>query len=101
MTGEMSKADLTEDGEWGLFVRTAKLLKAEIRPWDKYMGPYLLYHGHQLWFSNGPAGEWDHGIYDDTTDEFFSVSEAYGGYGFQQMSPADLARFIRKHIKEA
>lgn len=99
MTGEMSKADLTEDGEWGLYVKTAKILDCEIKPFDVYQGPYLLYKHHKLWFSNSQTAEWDHGIYDDDTDKFHSLSSEFGDYGFQFITPEQLAEFIKRNIK--
>jgi len=99
MTGEMSRADLTEDGEWGLFVHTARLLKTELLPFDVYQGPYLYYNGHKLWFSNNQkTGEWDHGIWDDTDDTFHSLGR-HNPWGFGNIIAAELARFIRKEFK--
>lgn len=96
MTGEMSRADLTEDGEWGLFAHTARLLKCDIHPFDVYQGPYLLYRGHKLWFSNTQEGEWEHCIYDDTAEQIFPLPN--NPYGYQTITAKELAAFIRKAV---
>lgn len=63
MAGEMSRSDLTPDGDWGLFVRAAGMLEgAGIYPFDVYRGPYVRYAGHKFWFTNNfqrplPRGE--------------------------------------------
>lgn len=93
MTGEMSKFDLTVDGEWGLFVETANLIDgAELRPFDKYQGPYMLYNGHKLWFTEMEVlddGSTVQGIYDERLDYFHINSFTY-----DSVSPEDLAREI-------
>ena len=99
MTGEMSRADLTEDGEFGLYVKTAAILGCEIKPFDKYQGPYLVYKNHKLWFTNSQTAEWDHGIYDEDNDKFISLSSEYGDYGFQFVTPEGLAEFIKRNIQ--
>lgn len=93
MAGEMSKADLTKDGEWGLFVETAEILDVELHPFDVYQGPYLYYNGHKIWFSSAESQEWIHGVFDDTNDTFYPLP--CNPYAFQNIDAEDLADFIK------
>lgn len=93
MTGEMSKADLTVDGDWSLFVETADLIEgAELCPFDKYQGPYMLYNVHKLWFTEMEvlgSGAAIHGIYDERLDYFHINAKRY-----EDISPGELAKEI-------
>lgn len=93
MAGEMSRSDLTPDGDWGLFVRAAGMLEgAEICPFDVYQGPYVRYAGHKFWFTdnNCEGDESEHGVWDETTETFTPLT-LWNPWAFRRVTDRELA----------
>ena len=61
MTGEMSwiKPDGTDSNgdQYVLHARIARALRCELRPFDRYIGPYIAHKRGKLWLQYDDTGE--------------------------------------------